>query len=240
MSMIDDIFKYVEGSMSEEEKQAFEMELESNEELRKEYKLNQSLDNFLIKQVELEEIKSHVALAFDEVSSEKNIRTRTLYVKWSSIAASLIITIMITASVVRQSAFFIYKQNFELYAPAKITRGSENNEKLIYLTGLYVKQQFQEVVSTYNKLPHAVAMDPTVSIMYGCALMELESFDKAILTFDRIDASKSSLMKADLQWYKGLCYIKLKEFEEAKNTFSPLLDNKKYSERARKIVAKLD
>lgn len=238
--MVDDTLKYSEGFMNEEEKEAFEQKMENSEELREEYELNQSLDKFLVKQVELEEIKSHVALAFDEVAKEGTTTVRTLYIKWASIAASLLITVMVSSTIVRNSASFIYKQNFELYAPTKITRGSENNEKLIYLTGLYVKQQFQEVVSTYNELPHAIAMDPTVSIMYGCALMELESFDKALLTFERIDASKSSLMRADVQWYKGLCYVRLKEYAEAKTYFSVLLDNKKYADRARKIVAKLD
>ena len=233
------ILKYLNQEMSSEEKLQFEKELAANKELKRKLELHKDLDFFLQNETEFEELRQQVKEIHTNFSGNKK-RNRSILSRTSimGIAASLLIFIGITSFLmIRKTPSYLFSQNFEVWQPKNITRGADFDPSMLKWMGLYATQEYQQVVNSYNELPAGYLSEPTVMIIYSCSLMELNRLHDALNVLNRIDVSNSTLLAADIEWYKGLCYLKLKEFDNAKHSFEKLAESSKLYGKKAKIIA---
>lgn len=241
--MTADIFKYLEGELNDEQSKAFEKEMDNNKELREDVELCKDVDVFLEKKAEFEKLRQQVIQMHDNHEKEfggKSIRLK--YLKYSAVAASVVLIIgtIWFLTLFNNSTDSLYKQNFTAWQPKNITRGLNANETLLKWYELYSISDYYAVAETYKMLRESDMSNPQIALMYSCALMQQNNFEKAVEVLNSIDVTNSALLKAEYNWYTGLCYLKLDDSDNAQTFLKKLAGNKKYGEAASALLSEIE
>lgn len=93
-----------------------------------------------------------------------------------------------------------------------------------------------------KNLPTSFTFKKEKNFYQALTLIELEKYDLAILKFDSLLANPYNKDVFSLaHWYQGLCYLKIKDLEQAKYSFRAISPNfPKQHKKAQKILSKLN
>jgi len=258
---IDD---YLSGTMSIEEKAAFEERLLTDTELASELKLQKDMltiyedqkwlegDKEVLKRNEAKELKSffvsdkaaQLQQSIKEVVAENRTNTPQKAFWFIGVAAS--IAVLITVSL------FVFKDtNYDdLYAsyvqideiPSLVTRGEDANKLLENAQLLFEDKKYQKATESfvvYHK--KETVIDPLSYIYNGIAYVELNKFDDALAQFQLL-ADSNTLQAKKANWYKALVFLKQKKKAQLKDVLQKILsdtNNYKYKE-AKELSGKID
>lgn len=240
---------YLAGDLSGHELQSFEKELERNEDLRKELKLQQEI-NSALSEKDVIDLRLQLKMIHKEVEQNDTqpvfyfFKNRPVQVA----AASLIILVVMvffanqfiqTGSNLNDDLYNKYYNKFE---PVNLRSGSVEIDNT-YMEALvaYQEENFKKAQLLFEEV---VSMDYTkmeANLMSGASNMELNRYNKASTSFKKVIDHQDNLFIDDAEWYLGFCYLRTHNTEKALEQFEKIaMGNSNKKEDAKKIARKIN
>lgn len=223
------IHAYLDGSLSETEKEAFKAAMEKDEMLRNEVNLHREVDAALA-ETDILRLRSQLKRMHRKASSEETgtrilrLKPRQAFAAVAAIALLLvasawIFTLMNQSSLSSQEIYEMYYQPDD--AVMVMRSGTSGSEEAMLMEALrkYENNDFEGALKLLKK-DNSNLM---VHFYSGLAYMEIEHFTEAIRSFQNILDDQQNLFVEQALWYQGLCYIKTGRTDKAKEVFGELV-----------------
>jgi len=244
-NQIDD---FIQGRMSQQEAISFQNKIDDDPDLAKDYRILKGLHETLVKEDQLEFLKSIDIASKNYDQRHKNDFSRkypfgigTRHIPWLAAAAVLLsIAVYILLSTMEKSPQnSLYKKHYAQYKHIIEIRDASDSTSTLYSgmqhfkTGSYEKAltSFLEVKEKYNQ----------ISTFYiGLCHMELEQYDKAIIYLDEA-ANTNSEQKQDAEWYLALAYLAEGREKDSAKMLDRIIINPRhyYYNQAQNLLAEL-
>ncbi len=251
------IEKYLDGTLSDEEKKEFTEYLEKDSEFRELLQLHKET-NAAIGDDAFFGFKEKVNRAYHKYTSETyNISTEELEIKLHkgfislhrkiiSLAAGFL---LITASVLIWYLFYysgtsgekLFADFYKLYDPDIIYRSVEKStdtwqDALL----LYKKHQWLRADSVFSIILSTDSTDTAALFYSGITDIELNRITSAINKLQKVVDIGDNGYITHARWNLALLYCKINEKDNARKMLQPLVSQKNYySERARSLLRRL-
>lgn len=233
------ITKYLNSSLSDDEKKVFDILLKTDTEFSEEVSFQQSLQKVIAKE-EYTTLKTHLQ------SLEKKNKTPD-YKKWL-VAASIVLLIGFSgvwflnydATINSQD---LYAQNFEPYRNVikPIVRGESANDLESKAFMAYETKDYNKALVFFDKILE-VNDNEIINFYKANTLLQLNRTDQAIIIFKKNTSLKDD-WKIKNGWYLALAYLKVNDLENAKEQLETLANNQNSSfkkEAIKKILERLN
>jgi tetratricopeptide (TPR) repeat protein len=236
---------YLQGNLSAEENEAFQKELKSNEDLRNELKLHKLIHEDLSADVlNLKEKISDIHLSESIKSNKRNSKIIRLVLRYSSIAAILILAIVFLPNILKSdlNPEAIYNDNYAAYEMALNQRsdtGIEENNLLNNGIQNYLDEEYDQALVTFQTL-YEIEKNDIYLLYAGNAAQALEDYNNAIQFYDDIITNENKQLIEQAKWYKALSLIKLNNLEEAISLFQSLGDDHYRNKEIKSILKNLN
>jgi tetratricopeptide (TPR) repeat protein len=165
---------------------------------------------------------------------------------WLKIAAAALVLFIIALG----TFFMLNKKNYTTdqlyqayYQPYKrniYNRLTQNDPKNLFLQALgeYENGKYNEALVFFEKVPASDVSYTASCFFSGVALMETAKYEKAIDAFKH--ASGDTVLYKYTDWYIGLCYLKLKQRDNATLYFEKIVKtNGFYKDLAEDLLKKI-
>jgi len=187
-----------------------------------------------------EEFKETVKRVIKDKGKTSSGKKR-LFRRFLSIAACLIVISSILVIVcLSKSKRDISKLYSTFYRPLNIdyqTRDIKNIDDLFNLGIVeFVNGNYAVAIEVFNNIPDTSDFYPSVCLLKGISYMEIEDFNNAVNEFEEIKGDK--ILHDTVNWYLGLCYLKLEKFDQAKLLFTDIARNESYYSKSARTVLK--
>ena len=260
--MEDDILidNYLKGLLSENEQVSFSNRLESDADFKERFELEKQLFDALnedtwsfandknseatdyvkfLKEDDIQNLKKTLAETSSKFSANKNETSRRLF--YYLAAASVVLFIGFQ---------FFFNQNIsnqELYndyvalndLPSFVSR-SDGTHDLAKAQRLFENKEYQDALSIFQSQFNESDDKANIFIYQGLAQTELEKFDDAEKTFNKLISS--DLLDAQKgHWYKALLYLKQDKVVESKIMLERIVTSSYYNHsKAKELLEKLN
>ncbi len=217
--MSDKLDKYIQGKLSEEDRQSFESQMSPEEREDAAFELGVK-----------SEIERDVLRA--KVSEFESRRSTGLIRRYIGIAASVIL-IASFSYVILSDKSDLYDQYYSGYANFEhtVVRGEMSESLKDQAYRAYDLGQFELSVSIFQDL---IAKDPAnipAHFFRGMSLMEIGKFEEAINSFEVVVRADSEYKEAAL-WYSALGFVKIGNQAKARIFLNQLIDSEEYAGKA--------
>lgn len=246
---IDLIQRYLDRSLSDEEKRILEKRLTDEPALKVMYHEHQQLIHgirYANLQHKLQQLRA-METSLPALDASKGAKQVWLFSKQGryAIAASLVLMAALVFGIVRYSGMFQPKELYAAYfepfdSPGSgLTRGSENE--------LSLKQQAYEAYDAGNYEKAAFLFEQllpeadlaTIHLCLASSYMSMGRFDQAETTLLHMLKVHSELV-TQTKWYLALTYLKQGKLEKTKASLWEISDSSTYGEKAKKLLNELD
>lgn len=255
---------YISGSMSTEDAQQFELEMEMQPELKEEVALYTSINHHLteteyddvipdsdykkeldtyLKNEEAVAIKKKLSRVKEEymatLQKEKpKSKIRPLYYILSSAAVIALVFGLLFTKNSNEDLYANYYQSSDL---PSFTSRSDQTSLLSKASINFKEGNLETSLTTFQEyITKTEDVDPLVYVYTGLIYSENQELQKAIAQFDLLEQSKN-LDRSRALWYKALTYLKFEKMSKAKEMLTVILENRsnyKYQE-AKELLDKL-
>lgn len=228
--------------MTTEQKAQFELELNQDIQLQNELKLAQEVNNAIKTELQVTDFKNKLAQIHQKEFGKSKSKVVHLQNKWYWAAAS--ITIATGAGTYSLNNYLnqpdqLYNKYYSTWQPALATR-SVNNTIENNIIKKFEEAEFKQAISLINELP-TENLTPKLILIKGCALMETNKFEEAIVAFESFNSSNYTLYTETGNWYKALCFIKLNKTNKAVDELNKIADSDNtFSSSAQKLLKKMN
>ncbi|WOK08063.1 hypothetical protein RT717_05380 [Imperialibacter roseus] len=222
--------KYLQGKLTEAEKDAFEANLspEEQEELAFELGVRERLEEELRK-----ELRMKVA------GFEKKVRpARRINPAYIGVAASLFLVASLAFYLTRQqeSLFDEYYQPYPNYELTSV-RGEQNLSDRQRAYQAYDDGKYEAAAASFGKLDSLSAPD---YFFRGICLIQMNNDALAVADFQRVAAMNDQDYVEAANWYTALIYVKLNDKDRAKALLEILASgNSEMASSSRKLLDRL-
>jgi len=264
MNLEDDILieKFLRSKLSKEERILFINRLDSDVEFNNKFGFEKELFQSLneeewssVNNTESLEVKEYQKIfKSDEVKNLKQLfkRENNVYQKGlQSKSKSWMIYVAAASCILFFSIFSLvyFKENSqELYVSylekteltSVITRGS-NQKELVIAQSLFENKEYKKALDIFEKeIKNKENKIGSVYIYIGIAQMELNQFDKAVITFDKL--INSDLLDSEKgYWFKALLFLKKDNYSKAELVLNKIINEKFYNyQKAKELLKELD
>ncbi|RRN77927.1 hypothetical protein EIM50_17110 [Pseudoxanthomonas sp. SGD-10] len=238
---IKDIIRFVDGEMDSGEREAFELALERDEELRQEYELYLEVNGTLKAKfgADKADVEFRERLTeFNKVyfGKEEHTRIRKLNVNKFIYAAAVILL-----------ALFIWapwnKDLYEDYAEIKMVsvaeRGTSGNDNLL----LEATEAFnaKDYLTAKDKLGTLLTQDENnhmLKFYYGITLLETDEIANSRAHLEEVYKGES-IFKDDAAFYLALSYVKEKDNDKAREWLEKISPDAAVFKKAEELKSKL-
>ncbi|MCB0662369.1 MAG: hypothetical protein KDC24_06495 [Saprospiraceae bacterium] len=234
---------YLEGTLNEEEKLAFEKEMSEDQALKNAVALEKDLQTFLPDTAEL-------AFRQNLEQVNKNWKNKqggsTISMRWFSIAAGMLLvfgfsfwkTIFSPAPLNNQELFAAH---FEPYQMVLNTRSGgqlegENQLKLNEALEAYADKNYSKAAIAFQNLAEIEPDNELYELYSGLSHLAAGHADTSIEILEVLQRKSSPSLREQIQWYLGLAYLKNDQKEEAKRTLSSIDEGEYRYEEAKKVL----
>jgi len=248
LNITEQIEKFLLGQLNQEEYEAFEKALISDQSLREEV----SFRKLAIKGTKLSgknELKDRLKKIHNKYESnsksERQTKKINLWTKWIGVAASF--TILIT------SGLFLFNNNefdtqiaFEKYykpAPLRLASRDLNAEKtILQLNEYYNNNEYDKALPFFQKFLAIDSTNSRIRLGAGICHLELNQLNLARTQFLSIIKVRDFRLQFQASWYMALTYLKEGNLEEAQKYLDPIINNSKadHYEHAKEIMDQLN
>jgi len=238
--------KYLNGEMDDQELKHFEHLLASDEKVREELDLHQSIDHAIMEEdiMNLRDTMNTIYTEDEKVKRAPNgFPRRKLYY-----AAATLALLLATGGIVNQLTQPDY-DNHEIvdkfYQPYEVTvtyrSGNTETDRLL-LTALqrYEDENYEQALLLFEQLLEKRSDDMAVNLYSGISYMEVEKYQKATHSFQTIITDNNNLFIEQAEWYLAMCYLKTEDNAKAKELLDELINKESYyKEMAKRIKNEL-
>jgi len=247
---IEEIDRYVNMELDEDEQSSFETELTNNPDLVAELELYNEIDTALVEK-DVMDLRDKLDRISKEIIKEKRkersfiARIPKSRIAAASIAASLILLISITTLLSRNKSSNekeLYSQYFRPYEATGIFRSNncDLDSKISLALHKYNAAEYNQAVELFEQVLQTDATNPVGNFYQGMAYQELGKYDYAITAYNQVIKAKNNLFIEQAEWYSALCYLQNDNRRKAYKQFQRIAENNSYySEKASAILRKL-
>ena len=244
------IDRYLDGELSGEERDSLEKELKTNLELSNELELQKEIKNALgeTEIIGLREQLKDINLSYPADKKVISFTRRLINSRITQMAAaSVIILLSITlfTDILKSDLYTnekMFEQYYEKYEPLNV-RASANINDEIYQDAVlaYNNEEFEQALLLFEKVLEADQGRMEANIMSGVSNMELNNYQIASGSFNKVIDHNDNLFMEDAQWYLGFCYLKTENKNKAVEQFTKIAESSSSrSKKARKILRKIE
>ena len=221
----EDILRYINHSMSDEERTRLEERLAKEEGLREELEHSR-----LIHAIVDQETSTFANEVRDVIQAKKGSRFNLM---WVAASICIILTVGIIMLWPSGSVEDLGTQFMEPYPDVITNRSTEN----IINMDPYNQGNYQQAIEVFEPLADE---DLRVVLYLGVSYLMLDKNEEALKVLNEAQ-SNNSQFEADFTWYIGLAALKSGEKEQAIAAFEQLKKNSNYyRKRASEILENLD
>ncbi len=234
---MDQLDRYLEGNMTEAEKQLFESRLESDSELRdalKDHKL-------LIETIESAAMKDTLSQVMAQQRDKGKAGVRSINRTWIAVAASVVILF---------GAFFflgpfsgggnLYEEYYQPDPGLPTTMSTESNLRFTEAMVQYKQGEYRSALAEFDQLMNDNPASDTLLFYRGICHMELDQPEVSAFLFNQI-STDSRLFGEKAQWYRALALLQDDNTAEAIAALQVISDqaDHRYHEQANTLLEKL-
>jgi len=244
MKSIRRVQKYLDGEMSSNELEKFKMELKTNPKLKEQMDLQRQIYSIVEKQGQYR-FRNKLDKIYKEYVqgsvSEQDQRKKYFYKKYFFYAAATILFAGFIAIQLISPGIFshknIYSEYYSKFQQDIQVRSVAEESSDALSAGLYHYYN-NEYAQSIEELTDYIAKDPIPLAYFYRGLSEQENgnFRDAINDYSIVMNSEFNYYQEHSNWYLGLCYIKLGEYEKAKDILNNITSDSVYSDEAAKII----
>ncbi len=238
------IDKYITGKLEDTELWEFKADMEKDADLAREVKLRREIYNTISNKKKMQLM---ITLKNMKAKKQKHIFSINIYSRQvQAIAASIIILMIVGASLLTNQLGNNYNSNYNIYSEYFIdegslisTRSDKTSDNSSVETGIrmYDNEQYTKAISLLNSNPENV----TARLYSGLSYMKLEMYDNAETQFIYILNHNDNIFIDQAEWNLGLSYLANNKSEQATEVFAKIAsDDGAYSARADEIIKKLE
>jgi len=214
------LMQYLDGDMSQPEREEFEKRLSSDESLRLQLEDLQTAREA----IKMYGLKQQVAAVhrerMEEIKPEANVRkissTRRIARFSLRVAAGIVLVALcfLAYNFFSLSSGKLYNENYNSFELSSV-RG-DNETRATEIEKAYRKKNYQDVIALSSKYPGASIKD---EFLEGMSFLELDKPSDAIDVFINVlirdQNSDHPVYKDDAEYYLALSYLKTKSYEKA-------------------------
>lgn len=247
---IEEIDRYLNSELDEDERSSFENELTQNPDLAAELELHKEIAQALVED-DVMNLRDQLDGISEKVLRERRkersfvARIPRSRITAATIAASLILLIGITSLLKRNSTGNeekLYSQYFRPYEATGIFRSSNSDldSKINLALHKYNAAEYTEAINLFEEVLQSDLHNPVGNFYQGMSFQELGKYDRAIHSYNEVIKAKNNLFVEQAEWYAALCYMQNDNRRKAYKQFKQIAENNGYySEKASAILRKL-
>lgn len=242
----DFIERYLENSMSHEERVWFEKEMEGNPSLQQAVDFNRNIQTVL-EDKESIELMAQLEQIHNDIEEKEEHGNSILNKVYTNIMVAVGATILIVLSFVfyNSTKDFSSEKLIGMYYQPEAANGSyrtvaKADVKLDEAILLYESQNYRQAIELFETVlknnPDMIGLN----LYSGISHMEIQEYTTANEQFKSILEKDPNPFVESATWYLGLCYLYTEERDKAKDAFTTLVNNEGYyANDAKKILKRL-
>lgn len=239
---------YLEGQLSKEVVQKIEDEIQRNGDFKKEVELYQAVNEAILDKTTpqfislLQKVEQQLEVEKESTQNSMNI----FYImRWVGMAVGILLLLwaFYYYFLAVPSPQNLYPQSTRQHQDvvlALVNKGSEDVLQInaVALEKAYAERNYEKTLAlatTYlQKQPNF-----SVLLVKGIALLELNRFEEAVITFDALYESEANIREKGL-WYKAMTYLKSNDVANTKLYLKQIVNRQSYgAEEAQRILEQL-
>lgn len=242
---IDDyLMNYLEDKGSTEFEEAFG----TNNRLKHELDLNAEINEAVLED-DIMNLRNSMSEIIREDKQSAKVRQlipdafKKSPAKFIGAAASVAAVISVGALSLSQqkvSSSELYQKAYKPYEATGLYRSSANISPEIIGVDLYNNRDFNKALEHFQIVLAENPEHPMCNFYAGLSYQEMNKFNKAIESYQKVINEKDNLFIEQAEWYMALAYLKTDEKNKAYKTFNEIIDKKGYySKDVKEIMKKL-
>ncbi|MFC4738657.1 tol-pal system YbgF family protein [Flavobacterium ponti] len=230
---------YLNNEMTLEQKNAFENQLQNDEDFKKQFELYKETNSFLEVKFskETSDFKENLKSISENHfanSTKKKSKVISLQSKWFAIAAMLVVFIGVWY--LNQGTNPSYS-DYNFHNEAHFVERSEGNPDLKAAQDYFNAKDYQKSSESFAKIDNLT--NPEVQLFYAISLIETDKYSKAKILLENVSQG-NSVYKEEAIWYLALSSLKQRKYDESKKYLKQITeDSEKYSS-AQKLLNDLE
>ena len=240
--MNERIERFLEGSLTDEEKNLFSLEAESNPSLKHEMQLRIFADE-AAKDKEMNDFRNQLNRIAGETRKKRVSMFMPIRRKWYLAAASVSIALVSGLGALfllrmPPSPAEIYKSYYHVPKPIKIVRSAQGNQGDTFNRDMQIYASGNFAEASRRLLRYS--SNPAARFYAAVSLMETGQFMQAESLLRSIADDPSDLFSDQAEWYLALCLLMNNNSKEAMNRFSNIANSQNlFNDKASEILNRL-
>ena len=253
------IDNYLQGNLTDAEKQNFELLLQSDTKLQEDLRTFSDITTVLQTRQKLAQ-KQHWQQLLQQQGKEGGGKTAAISGKWSFTTVMLRIAALLVLVV---GTYFIWQQftspkdiqqiALQQWQQTQNTtqwsslRGSDSDTssaklQLSNAVTAYQQKSYEQAINLLMAMPPQSAYYPDALLLSGMCYLQEQNGIKAILYFSALLQPESdNLLKDQARWYLALAFLQNKQPDEARTQLTQIVSDKSlHYDRAAKLLAQLN
>ena len=236
----DDIDAYLNGEMDPEQQQAFEEQLKTDDQLKKQLDefrfLQTTIDKHQQAEQTLPELKKILTpltqTHFHKAEQQKGGRVISMnrIVAGLALAASIALIFFLVVPGVSVDGYPVDEMS------GAITRGNET--ELAKAAQLFNEEKYAEAVTAFQQLKSSSPDDATINYHLGISLIKTNNDADALPLFEALTKGES-VYKEDANFFAALSAYHLRQNEKAKQYAEKLKEESRYYKYAKALLKKV-
>jgi len=194
------------------------------------------IENF--KSEEIQQLKKELAHTNKQYKRLK--KTRVIRMLSYASAAVVALLIVFNTFSTRYTSQELYDETIDLSSlPSFVSREDANENQLVKAQLLFEEKAYDKAAVIFKKELGAIqhVKNANVYLYLGISQMEIDDFENAEVTFDKLIAS--DFIDAEKgKWYKALLYLKVQRIEESKVILNEIVAANSYNAKKASILLK--
>lgn len=237
---------FIDGILEGEALAEFNSELNDNTDLIAEVKLRNQI-NESIAEFDIFNLRKELTAAKESADIKKinMIIPETKSEKWKFLRRSVaVMVILLGIAGVLRNSFVSTENTYEHYfvTPAWSPERSVSNEiTLLQKANIaYVNAEYAKVVKILGELSSTGNESAVFDFYKAASFQEMNKYNEAILEYTRVINQGDNLFIEEAEWYRSLCYLKLKNYEKSRTELLAVIERKgHYQNDAKAIMRRL-
>ncbi|MBK6282907.1 MAG: hypothetical protein IPF54_09790 [Draconibacterium sp.] len=100
----------------------------------------------------------------------------------------------------------------------------------------YLDGDFKGVVEILGQPPSNGIENPVFDFYKAASLQGLENYNSAIVEYSKVINHGDNLFVEEAEWYRSLCYLKLKNYEKSRSELYAVIERKGHFENDAKAI----
>lgn len=252
LSIHETIEAYLNDTLSEADRQAFEKQLEESPNLQMELAIHRDLQGLLKNEQsvsDFEAILKEEGENHDYHETEKKIDIRANRVGWMAVAALVLFGFLYVAYINISSAEPDYDSLFAAYfEPAAMTDIDRNDPSALdSLERLgvqaYLSKDFGKALQHFTSIGVGEGVKLEWAFYTGVSWMSIPNSDalRALESFKPVRETEGHILQQSAFWYSGLAELDIGDVDAARRYLEKVVSLPgKYSQRAQSLLKKID